>query len=159
MDSDQMSGGRFVILTYLGSYGPWIFPRNAQLAWVFYKLDDNLAKTLSEPISKRDSQKYLGAHRELEVHGEQGMQKCLFGCFLVTQRPVCGQISAFMGVSWPPEHQSLDRLELLWVSLGHPKANLWKRNVPAFMVCSMTVHQDYIDFTEEKRKVRYHTGA
>lgn len=44
-----MLGGRFVILTYLGSYGPWIFPRNAQLAWALYKLDDNLAKTLSEP--------------------------------------------------------------------------------------------------------------
>lgn len=91
-----MLGGRFVILTYLGSYGPWIFPRNAQLAWALYKLDDNLAKTLSEPVSKLDPQKYPGAHGELEVRGEQSMQ-----------------ISTCLDVSWPPKGQSVDRLALL----------------------------------------------
>lgn len=44
--------GRAFCYTYLGSYEPWIFPRNAQLGWVFYKLGDNLTKALSEPVSK-----------------------------------------------------------------------------------------------------------
>lgn len=52
MDGDQMLGGSFILLTYWGSYEPWIFPRNAQLGWEFYKLDDNLTKSLSESVSK-----------------------------------------------------------------------------------------------------------